>query len=91
MISRSELDKAKAAYEVSIAQLKQAQAQVTASKAQIQQKQALLQQTKLDLNRTEIRSPLNGLVIDRQVDIGKPWLPVYPRRLYSKLRKIYHK
>lgn len=71
VISRSELDKAKAAYEVSIAQLKQAQAQVTASKAQIQQKQALLQQTKLDLNRTEIRSPLNGLVIDRQVDIGQ--------------------
>jgi HlyD family secretion protein len=71
MISRSELDKAKAAYDVSIAQLKQAQAQVTAAKAQINQKQAILQQTKLDLNRTEIRSPLDGMVIDRQVDIGQ--------------------
>jgi HlyD family secretion protein len=30
-----------------------------------------LQQTKLDLNRTEIRSPLDGIVIDRQVDIGQ--------------------
>jgi HlyD family secretion protein len=71
VISRSELDKAKAAYEVSVAQLKQAQAQVASSKAQITQKQAILQQTKLDLNRTEIRSPLDGIVIDRQVDIGQ--------------------
>lgn len=71
LISRSELDKAKAAYEVSVAQVQQADSQVIASNAQIAQKQAVLQQTQLDLDRTTIRSPLNGIVIDRQVSIGQ--------------------
>jgi HlyD family secretion protein len=71
LISRSELDKAKAAYEVSVAQVQQADSQVIASNAQIAQKQAVLQQTQLDLDRTTIRSPLDGVVIDRQVSIGQ--------------------
>lgn len=71
LISRSELDKAKAAYEVSVAQVKQAESQLASSSAQITQKQAVLEQTQLDLDRTVIRSPLDGIVIDRQIDIGQ--------------------
>lgn len=71
LISRSELDKAQAAYEVSQAQLQQAESQLVSANAQIAQKQAVLAQTQLDLDRTTIRSPLDGIVIDRQVSIGQ--------------------
>ena len=39
--------------------------------AQVEQSQSSLEQTKLDLDRTYIRSPVDGVVIDRQVDTGQ--------------------
>ena len=71
LISRSELDKAKATYEVSQAQLQQAESQQVSANAQIAQKQAVLAQTQLDLDRITIHSPLDGIVIDRRVSIGQ--------------------
>ncbi len=48
-----------------------ARAQVTASNAAVLQREAQLEQTNLDLERTYIRSPVDGTVIDRQVDVGQ--------------------
>ena len=41
------------------------------AKAQISQAQASLEQAQVDLDRTIIRSPINGTVISRNVDIGQ--------------------
>lgn len=53
------------------AQLKMAQAQVKHALAQVKQREAALHNSKVDLEHTVIRSPLDGVVIKRSVDIGQ--------------------
>lgn len=77
-ITRSDFGKAEAAYNTARAKLDGAkakkaeqQAQVLVARAQVQQKEATLQQRKLDLERTVIRSPVDGVVIARNIDVGQ--------------------
>jgi len=53
------------------AALKMAQAQVDQAQAQVKQKEAALHQSRLDLSHTVIRSPVDGVVVGRSVDIGQ--------------------
>ena len=53
------------------AQLKMALAQVQHALAQVKQREAALHNSKVDLEHTVIRSPLDGVVIKRSVDIGQ--------------------
>jgi HlyD family secretion protein len=53
------------------AQLKMARAQVQHAVAQVKQREAALYNSKVDLDHTVIRSPLDGVVINRNVDIGQ--------------------
>ena len=55
---------ARAALDVSRAQLR-------SSQATLSQRQASLQSAQLDLDRTIIRSPIDGVVIERSVDVGQ--------------------
>jgi HlyD family secretion protein len=76
LISRSELDAAQldaaeAKLRSAQAQLRSANAQVDKAKAQVGQAQASLEQAQVDFDRTIIRSPINGTVISRNVDIGQ--------------------
>jgi len=64
LVSQNELDMASTAFEGATAQL-----QVSA--AQIKQAQALLDNAELDLKYTVIRSPVNGIVIARNVEVGQ--------------------
>ncbi|MEJ5359136.1 MAG: efflux RND transporter periplasmic adaptor subunit [Desulfobacterales bacterium] len=53
------------------AALKSARAQVAYALEQVRQKEAVLQQAEVDLENTLIRSPVDGVVIERAVDIGQ--------------------
>ncbi|HXG52221.1 MAG TPA: efflux RND transporter periplasmic adaptor subunit [candidate division Zixibacteria bacterium] len=64
LIAQSELDAAQTAYDA-------AAAQVEVNKAQVAQAQAALNQATVDLNNTVIRSPVDGIVISRNVDVGQ--------------------
>ncbi len=64
LVSQNDLDMATTAYE-------SAQAQLEVSGAQIKQAQALLDTADLDLKYTVIRSPVNGIVIARNVEVGQ--------------------
>ena len=64
LIARSDLDTARTNMETS-------QAQVSASKAQVDQARASLRLADTDLAYTTIRSPVDGMVISRTVDIGQ--------------------
>ena len=77
-IAASEADKAEAlarslgeAGKAAQAQVEVARAQVQNAKAVIQQRQAALQQAEVDVRRTEIRSPVDGIVIKRAVEVGQ--------------------
>jgi HlyD family secretion protein len=62
--AQSQIASARAALQVAEAQQKTAEATV-------RQKQAALDQAKLDLEHTEIRAPVNGVVVSRTVDVGQ--------------------
>lgn len=64
LVARSEVDLARAA-------LEQARAQLNASRAQIAQQQAGTRTTRLNLGRTEIRSPVDGVVLTRTIEPGQ--------------------
>jgi HlyD family secretion protein len=64
LLPAADLETAKANYEGATAQLE-------ASKAAVTQAQATLQQSEVDLEHTVIRTPIDGVVIARNVDVGQ--------------------
>ncbi len=48
-----------------------AAAQVDSARAQVSQRQAVLKQAQVDLDRTFIRAPVDGIVISRSIDAGQ--------------------
>jgi HlyD family secretion protein len=64
IMAQSEFDAAQTAYDAAVAQLE-------VNKAQAAQAQAALNQASVDLNNTVIRSPVDGIVISRNVDVGQ--------------------
>lgn len=53
------------------AQVKMAEAEVVHARAQVQQKKASLKVAEVNLDNTYIRSPVDGVVIGRNVDVGQ--------------------
>lgn len=64
LLAKSDLDSAQAAYQGSQAGVKAAQAAVT-------QAQASVNQAQLDLDHTVIATPIDGVVVNRSVDVGQ--------------------
>jgi HlyD family secretion protein len=63
-VSPADLDRAQAQFDL-------AQADVRNAQAIVAQRQAQLAAAKVDLARTEIRAPVDGVVIKRSVDVGQ--------------------
>lgn len=70
-VSRAALDTALAAFEAAKAELAIAQAEVRNAEATLLQRQAALDSARIDLDRTFIRSPIQGVVIERSVEVGQ--------------------
>lgn len=77
-ISVADRDKALAVYNGAQEQLKTARAQLAVAEAQaknaeavVKQRESQLAQARVDLDRTIIRAPVNGVVIKRSVDAGQ--------------------
>jgi HlyD family secretion protein len=64
LVAKSDVDLARAA-------LDQAQAQVASAQAQIRQQSASTQTTRVNLNRTVIRSPVDGVILTRSIEPGQ--------------------
>jgi HlyD family secretion protein len=71
VIPAQQLDAAKAAAQTNDAAVGAAQAQVTQAAAQAQQKAAALTVAQTNLDHAIIRSPIDGTVIARSVDVGQ--------------------
>lgn len=70
-LSIAELDTATASYDSAKADLTMAEAQLVNALAAKDQRQASLESMEIDLERTKIRSPIDGVVIERAVDQGQ--------------------
>ncbi len=68
--SRAQVNSAKAALLGLAADLQVAQANLEAVGAQILQREAAVRQIEVDLRNSEIRSPVNGVVVQRNVELG---------------------
>lgn len=78
VIAQATLDNSYANYEsalaqkeIAIAQLEAAKSQLESAKAQVEQAKASLKIYETNLKYTTIRSPVNGIVISRNVDVGQ--------------------
>jgi HlyD family secretion protein len=71
IISQQQLDLAKANYDSMVASVGAAVATVTQTEAQMNQKAAALRVAQTNLNYTVIRSPIDGTVVARNVDVGQ--------------------
>ncbi len=69
--SQQQLDLAKANYDSANAGVGAADANVTQAEAQVSQKAAALTVAQTNLNYTVIRSPIDGTVVARNVDVGQ--------------------
>ncbi|HEY4997540.1 MAG TPA: efflux RND transporter periplasmic adaptor subunit, partial [Usitatibacter sp.] len=71
MVSKQALDTAKAAFGTANASVGAAVAGVTQAEAQVSQKAAAVAIAKINLQYTVIRSPIDGTVVARNVDVGQ--------------------
>ena len=69
--TQQELDLARANYETAKASVDAADAGVTQAKAQVAQKDAAVAVARTNLDHTVIRSPIDGIVVARNVDVGQ--------------------
>ena len=69
--SRQQLDQAKMNYDSAKASEKAAAASITQAQAQASQKRAAVTVAQTNLDYTVIRSPINGTVVARNVDVGQ--------------------
>lgn len=71
IVAQAALDTAEAAQSQARAQVRTAQAQIASARAQVAQQQAQLRSNEANLNRTSIVAPIDGVVIDRQIEPGQ--------------------
>jgi HlyD family secretion protein len=71
VMSQQQLDLAKANYDSANATVGGAVANVTQAEAQVSQKNAAVAVSQTNLNYTVIRSPIDGTVVARNVDVGQ--------------------
>lgn len=69
--TQSTVNALREALKVAEAQRNVAQAQVRSAEATVRQREAQLAQARVDLRRTEIRSPVDGIVIKRSIELGQ--------------------
>lgn len=69
--ARSKVDALTEATKAADAQVAVARAQAGNAEATVRQRQAQLSQARVDLGRTDIRSPVDGIVIKRSIEIGQ--------------------
>ncbi len=64
LLAQSEMDASQTAYDAAVAQY-------DVNLAQVNQAQAALNQAMVDLNNTVIHSPVDGIVVSRNIDVGQ--------------------
>ncbi|MBI2678593.1 MAG: efflux RND transporter periplasmic adaptor subunit [Candidatus Koribacter versatilis] len=70
VVSQASLDDAQRNYEIAVNKQNMAKASLTQAKAQVQQSQATLEQLQQEYRNSTIVSPMDGVVLNRNVEIG---------------------
>ena len=71
LVSVSDVETSRKNVELAESDVQIAQAQLRNATAGLQTRKATLDQARIDLSRTQIRSPIDGVVIQRAIDLGQ--------------------
>ena len=71
VVAQQQLDQAKANHDTGLAGVNAAKAQVAQAEAQVSQKAAAVAVARTNLGHTIIRSPIDGTVVARNIDVGQ--------------------
>jgi HlyD family secretion protein len=71
LVAQQQLEISKATYDGAVASVGAAEANVTQARAQLSQKAAAVAVARTNLGYTVIRSPIDGVVVARNVDVGQ--------------------
>src|SRR5262249_880172 len=71
LIAQADLDAARIAMDEATASLQSAGSEAIVAAAAVEQARAAVDQAKIDLDRTVITAPIDGIVIARNVDVGQ--------------------
>jgi HlyD family secretion protein len=71
LVTQADLDSAKVAVDTAQSSLQSSQASLNSSKAVVTQAQANLNQAQVNLDHCTIAAPIDGIVIQRSVDVGQ--------------------
>lgn len=71
IVAQAALDTANAKLKTARAGVAQSNAQIRTARAQVAQQQAALRSNQANLNRTTIVAPIDGIIIDRQIEPGQ--------------------
>jgi HlyD family secretion protein len=71
LVAVSDVETARKNVELAESDVQIAQAQLANATAALQTRKATLDQARIDLSRTQIRSPIDGVVIQRAIDLGQ--------------------
>jgi HlyD family secretion protein len=71
VMSQQQLEVARANYDSAAAAVSASEAQVAQATAQVNQRRAAVTVARTNLNHTIIRAPIDGIVINRNVDVGQ--------------------
>jgi HlyD family secretion protein len=70
-IAAAERDKAQSVYDAGVAALRVVESQVKNGEALVRQREAQLAQARVDLDRTAIKAPVDGVVVKRSIEPGQ--------------------
>ncbi len=73
----ADLDDAQQAYDSAVASVASAKANIKSAEASVEQSTASVEKAKADLDYCTLRSPVNGIVIDRKVEEGETVVSSY--------------
>jgi HlyD family secretion protein len=71
LASRAQIEAARAARTSAEVALLVSETQIATAQAQVAQREAAVRQVEVDLDRAEIKAPIDGVVIRRDVDVGQ--------------------
>ena len=71
VMAESDLDAARIAMNAASADVRAGEARVDQTRAGIDQARAIVDQASVNLDRTVIHSPIDGIVVDRDIDVGQ--------------------
>jgi multidrug efflux system membrane fusion protein len=91
-LTKSDFDSAKAQLDINQAQVEQARAQIDSAREAVETAKAQLQQAEISLGDTELKAPMDAIVLKREIEVGSlvgPGAPAFVLADTSSVKAVF--